>query len=123
MKHQTNKLILSEKRPSQLRHASTDVERIIWQQLRGRQIGNAKFRRQHAIGDYIVDFVSFDAMLIVEIDGGQHQLQLEYDERRDRYLLGAGFQVIRFWNNDVLTNFDGVMETIFTAVATSASQK
>ncbi|MBC7623459.1 MAG: endonuclease domain-containing protein [Aeromicrobium sp.] len=121
MKHQTNKLILSEQRPRQLRHASTDVERIIWQQLRGRQIGNAKFRRQHAIGDYIVDFVSFDAMLIIELDGGQHQSQMQYDERRDQYLHGAGFQVVRLWNNDVLTNLDGVMETIFTAVATRAT--
>ena len=92
------------------------MERIIWQKLRGRQVAEAKFRRQHALGNYIVDFVSFDAMLVVELDGGQHQQQHTYDQARDNYLQSAGFYVLRFWNNDVLSNCEGVMEVIFREV-------
>ena len=116
MKNQTNQTILNEHRPRALRSLSTDVERIIWQKLRGRQVAEAKFRRPHALGNYIVDFVSFDAMLVVELDGGQHQLQRTYDVARDDYLQSAGFFVLRFWNNDVLNNCEGVMEVIFREV-------
>ncbi len=90
----------------------------MWQHLRKKQILNTQFRRQHGIDSYIVDFVSLDAMLVIELDGGQHQMQQPYDERRDQYLRDAGFQVLRFWNNDVLTNPEGVITTILTAVAT-----
>ena len=116
MKNQTNQTIRNEHRPRTLRSRSTDVERIIWQKLRGRQVAEAKFRRQHALGNYIVDFVSFDAMLVVELDGGQHQQQHTYDQARDDYLQSAGFCVLRFWNNDVLNNCEGVMEVIFREV-------
>lgn len=117
MKHQTNTRILSEHRPRALRNATTDTEQILWQHLRGKQMSGARFRRQHALGNYIVDFVSFDAMLIVELDGGQHSEQIEYDRRRDAYLESADFTVLRFWNADVLRNRDGVLETIQFEVA------
>ncbi|MBL8522988.1 MAG: DUF559 domain-containing protein [Betaproteobacteria bacterium] len=112
MKHQTNPEILTQHRPRSLRNNATDAERAIWQHLRGRQMGGARFRRQHALGNYVVDFASFDAMLIVELDGGQHAAQIEYDALRDAYLASAGFKVLRFWNNDVMQNPEGVLETI-----------
>jgi len=79
--------------------------------LRNRQLGGLKFRRQQSLGDYIVDFVSFDVKLIIEVDGGQHNelVTTEKDEQRTKWLEGKGYQVIRFWNNDVLDNVDGVL--------------
>jgi very-short-patch-repair endonuclease len=116
MKHQTSQKIFSEHRPRTLRNNSTDAERFLWRHLRNRQILGAKFRRQHAIGNYIVDFMSLDAMLIVELDGGQHQEQQAYDAVRDAYLESAGFRVLRFWNSDVTTNPTGLLESIHTEV-------
>ncbi len=115
MKSQNNRKTHAEHRRT-LRCNSTDTEKIIWQQLRGRQVLNARFRRQHTIENYIVDFVSFDAMLIVEIDGGQHAENCTYDERRDALVTPTGFKVLRFWNSDVTTNLNGVMESIYAAV-------
>ncbi|MBL8518102.1 MAG: endonuclease domain-containing protein [Betaproteobacteria bacterium] len=112
MKLQSNTQIITEKRPRQLRNSATDAERLVWQHLRNRQRLGAKFRRQHALGNYIVDFVSFDAMLIVELDGGQHAEQAAYDTQRDAFLSASGFKVLRFWNSDVMTNLDGVASTI-----------
>jgi very-short-patch-repair endonuclease len=116
MKHQTNQKILSEHRPRTLRNNSTDAERILWQHLRNRQIRGARFRRQHAIANYVVDFISLDAMLIVELDGGQHQEQQAYDAVRDAYLESAGFHVLGYWNPDVTANPSGILESIHTAV-------
>ncbi|MBL8520769.1 MAG: endonuclease domain-containing protein [Betaproteobacteria bacterium] len=116
MKYQTNARIKAEKRTTVLRTHSTDAERMLWQHLRSRQIHNAKFRRQHAIENYIVDFVSFDVMLVIEIDGGQHAHQAAYDERRDAFLASAGFKVLRFWNSDVLQNLEGVLQAVETYV-------
>ena len=115
MKHQNNRIAFAEHRRT-LRDASTDVERILWQQLRGRQLLGAKFRRQHAVENYIVDFVSFDAMLVIELDGSQHTAQSGYDQQRDHLLESAGFKVLRFWNSDVTTNLNGAMESIHTAI-------
>jgi very-short-patch-repair endonuclease len=95
-----------------LRKEQTDAERRLWWQLRNRQLEGWKFRRQYPIGDYIADFVCIDAKLIVELDGGQHSEQRQYDENRTRDLEKAGFVVLRFWNNDVLTNSEGVIEEI-----------
>jgi very-short-patch-repair endonuclease len=95
-----------------LRKEQTDAERRLWWQLRNRQLEGWKFRRQCPIGDYIADFVCIDARLIVELDGGQHSEQRQYDENRTRDLEKAGFVVLRFWNNDVLTNSEGVIEEI-----------
>ena len=93
-----------------LRHKQTDAERKLWSILRSRQFESSKFRRQEPIGKYIVDFVSLERELIIEVDGGQHnqQSEMENDETRTKWLERKGFRVIRFWNNDVLQNIDGV---------------
>lgn len=93
-----------------LRSNLTDAEQKIWHQLRGKQIHQYKFRRQHIIGKYIVDFLCADLKLIIEIDGGQHNE--DADKIRTEFLEGEGYKVLRFWNNDVLGNIDGVMEVI-----------
>ena len=71
-----------------------------------------KFRRQQPFGKYIVDFISFSKKLVIEVDGGQHALQKEKDEVREQYIKGEGFRVLRFWNNEVLQNIEGVIEVI-----------
>ena len=99
-------------RPQQLRTNATEAERRIWYFLRNRQFEKFKFRRQHLTGVYIVDFVCLEEKLIVELDGGQHVGQAQYDARRTKTLLDKGFRVWRFWNNDVLLNTNAVLETI-----------
>ena len=101
-----------------LRHQQSDAERLLWSKLRGLQLEGVKFRRQHPIGNYIVDFVSLSKHLIIEIDGGQHneEPRKEKDKRRTSWLQGEGYQVLRFWNNDVLTNIEGVFITIQEAL-------
>ena len=91
----------------------TDSERFLWKYLRKRQIGGHKFRRQHIIGNYIVDFVCLKKKLVIELDGGQHKNNIEYDTQRTKYLKLEGFKVIRFWNNQVLNEIEGVLETIY----------
>ncbi len=107
---------LHTNRAVQMRRDSTEVEKIIWQRLRNAQMG-AKFRRQEPIVGFIVDFVAHDHRLVIELDGGQHADQAPYDERRTRMLEQAGFRVLRFWNNDVNDNLEGVLETIRTALS------
>lgn len=99
-----------------LRHNSTDAERKLWQVLRNRQLCGFKFRKQVEIDGYIVDFLCLEKRLIIEVDGGQHTPEL--DAKRTAYLRSQGFRVIRFWNNDVLENLDGVWATIETALTT-----
>ena len=96
-----------------LRKNQTDTERWLWQKLRNRQLLNLKFRRQVPIGNYIVDFVCLELKLIIELDGSQHIEQADYDARRTAYLEQLGFRVIRFWNNEVLNNGEGVLERIY----------
>ena len=98
-----------------LRREGTGAERLLWRKLRDRQLG-AKFRRQVQIGPYICDFASHDAGLVVEVDGGQHADRREYDDARNRYLQERGYHVVRFWNNEVLDNIDGVVQAIVQAV-------
>lgn len=94
----------------QLRKNMTDAERRLWQHLRSKQTLGYKFRRQEPIGSYIVDFVCYEKKLIIEVDGGQHlEKQAEYDKARDAWLKEQGFTVLRFWNNHVLGNTDGVL--------------
>ncbi len=95
-----------------LRGKQTDAEQRLWKRLRDRQVGQWKFRRQHPIGGYIVDFCSLEGMLIVELDGGQHVEQEEADLERTEYLNSVGFQVLRFCNDDVLKKADDVLEEI-----------
>lgn len=90
----------------------TDAERLLWRSLRGKQINRHRFRRQHPIGDYIADFACIEQRLVIELDGGQHQAQLEYDEQRSEYLRQQGWRVLRFWNNEVLENLEGVLSVI-----------
>ena len=100
-----------------LRQTMTDAERKLWYHLRNRHLSGHKFRRQHEIDPYIVDFVCADSMLIVELDGGQHADQVNYDERRTRHLQAGGYRVLRFWNNDVLMNIEGVLTVILASLA------
>ena len=102
----------SRSRARQLRKNPTDAERLLWQKLRLWQVDGCKFRRQQPLGPYIVDFVCLQKRLIVELDGGQHAQQKDYDKGRDGWLVGQGFLVLRFWNNDALKNIDGLMEVI-----------
>jgi very-short-patch-repair endonuclease len=99
----------------------TEAEKRIWKQLRAHRFQGAFFRRQFPIGPYIVDFVCLDARLIVEIDGGQHGAQqAEWDAKRDAWLRAQGFVILRFWNNDVLGNFGGVLERIAETLCDAA---
>lgn len=103
-----------------LRHMQTDVERALWRLLRSREMAGFKFRRQHPLCGYIVDFVCLEKQVVIELDGGQHREQAEYDRVRTRKLEVAGFRVLRFWNNDMIENRQGVMGSILSVlVATS----
>ena len=93
-----------------LRRNATEVERAFWSRVRNRQLGGHKFRRQVSIGPYIVDFICIEAGLIIELDGGQHTP--EVDEARTAFLEAKKFHLIRFWNNDVLANMEGVLSTV-----------
>jgi very-short-patch-repair endonuclease len=95
-----------------LRNNSTDTERLLWRYLRNSQLEGVKFCRQQPIEAYIVDFVSFDPRIIIELDGGQHAEERERDEARDRCLHANGFTILRFWNNEVIENIEGVLEVI-----------
>ena len=109
---------LTQQRATQLRRQLTDAERHLWQNLRRKQIQGARFRRQMPIGPYIADFVCVTTKVIIELDGGQHQDQHSYDEARSAYLQQQGFQVLRFWNNEVFQNTDGVLAVILKALQT-----
>lgn len=100
----------------QLRKNLTDSERRLWRELKLRQVGGLKFRRQFQIGRYIADFVCPERKLIVEVDGGQHSEQVNYDSDRTSWLESQGFRVLRFWNNEVLMNLEGVKEAIYNAL-------
>ena len=94
-----------------LRREMTDSERRLWSGIRSEQLG-VKFRRQHPIGNYIADFACLDPLLIVELDGSQHQGQKSYDARRDAFLHSQGFEVLRFGSNDPFVNFEGVLQAV-----------
>jgi len=97
-----------------LRKNQTDAEQVLWLQLRNRRFLNYKFRRQFVIEPYIVDFVCLDLKLIIELDGSQHNE--EVDAERTLFLNQLGFKVVRFWNNDVFTNLEGILEKIALTV-------
>ena len=112
MQGQTNKTILGEHRPRSLRNNATDAERALWLRLKGRQLERCKFRRQHPFADYILDFVCLERRIVVELDGSQHRDASAYDATRSEFLRAAGFVVLRFWNNEVFGEVDGVLEVI-----------
>jgi adenine-specific DNA-methyltransferase len=95
----------------------TDAERHVWRMLRLHQMNRPRFRRQVPLGRYIVDFVCHEARLIVEIDGGQHDPSSLGETARTRFLESEGYRVLRFWNNEVLTNLEGVYEVIAAALS------
>jgi very-short-patch-repair endonuclease len=95
-----------------LRQNMTEAEWRVWQILRSHQIKQYKFRRQVPIGRYIADFVCHEARLIVEIDGGQHDRSSRGEAKRTEFLQHEGYRILRFWNNEVLANLDGVHGTI-----------
>jgi very-short-patch-repair endonuclease len=100
-----------------LRQHMTGAERKLWTHLRGRQLRGAKFRRQHQIGPYIVDFVAFESRLVIELDGGHHAVQLAEDSKRGDWLTSDGFTVLRFWNHEVLQQTEAVLQTIAEGLA------
>jgi crossover junction endodeoxyribonuclease RuvC len=102
-----------------LHRNATEAEKRVWHLLRSLQTG-AKFRRQQPIEGYVVDFVSFEHRLVIEIDGGQHADPDDYEARRTRCLLGNGFRILRFWDNEVIENEEGVSERIVEALLHAA---
>ena len=100
-----------------LRQGQTDAETLLWSKLRDRQILNLKFRRQRPIGSYFADFACLEIGLVIELDGGQH-VDNAYDIKRESDMASSGFQTLRFWNNDVFTQIDAVLEKIFQTAET-----
>ena len=121
MQGQTSQKIIHNKLQRTLRSEPTDAEQRLWQYLRGRQIEGCKFRRQHPFGDYILDFACLDRKIAVELDGSQHADSTEYDAERTKSLEKAGFVVLRFWNNEVFENIEGVVQVIIAALVERAS--
>ncbi|MFC3859906.1 endonuclease domain-containing protein [Deinococcus antarcticus] len=109
----TRRVTTGTQKARALRREQTPEERLLWRALRNRFL-NVKFRRQWPIAGYIVDFVCFEARLIIELDGSQHaeESACEYDAVRTEILEAGGFRVVRFWNNEVNTNLEGVLHTI-----------
>ena len=99
-------------RARMLRQLSSDAENRLWHFLRNRQLARLKFRRQMPMGPYIVDFACVQARLIIEADGGQHLEQIAFDDRRTAFLSARGFEVLRYWNDDILRDTERVLEDI-----------
>ena len=103
-------------RAGELRHNLTPAEQRLWAVLRNRQIEGVRFRRQHAIGNFIVDFCAPHQKLVIELDGSQHLEQEEYDAERTAFLQSQGYRVLRFWNMDVIKDLRGVISAIQNAL-------
>jgi very-short-patch-repair endonuclease len=102
-----------------LRHDQTDAEKKLWGRLRAKRFGQFHFRRQFPIGNFIADFACPKSKLVIELDGGQHLDQKAKDDWRTRLIEQRGFRVLRFWDSDVLTDIDGVLERIMEALSES----
>ena len=107
-------------RARKLRRAFTDAEKLLWSRLRDRQLGGLKFRRQYPIAGFFADFACTERHILIEIDGGQHTPHR--DERRTTMLESRGFQILRYWNNEVLGNIEGVLQDILSATSTPSPQ-
>ncbi|GAA0482371.1 hypothetical protein GCM10009096_25880 [Parasphingorhabdus litoris] len=103
------------RRAKSMRSEPTEAEAKLWTILRAKRLGGYKFRQQVPVDHYIADFVCFTKKLIVEADGSQHA-ENSYDQKRDDYLKAQGFRILRFWNNDILNNSDGVATAILAAL-------
>ena len=110
------KVLLSAKT---LRANQTEAEQRLWYYLRAHRFMALKFKRQKPMGCYVVDFVCVEHQLIIEIDGGQHAVQTEYDQHRDAWLHSQGYTVLRFWNHEVMQQLEGVLEQIRNTIALS----
>jgi len=106
---------MSNQQARRLRQSATEAEQRLWAALRDRRLEKYKFRRQHPIDPYVVDFACTEHGLVIEIDGGQHA-DSTADGRRTAWLESKGWRVVRFWNNNVLTNTRGVIEAIMQAL-------
>lgn len=104
-----------------LRREMTEAEKHLWRFLRIRQMNGAKFRRQHPVGRYILDFACVELKVAVEVDGGQHMENAQYDRHRNDWLKTQGWEILRFWNTEVLQNTEGVLQVIEAALAPSPS--
>ncbi|MBO9574274.1 MAG: endonuclease domain-containing protein [Sphingobium sp.] len=107
--------MLSRNKARELRRNSTEAEKKLWSILRSRQLSGWKFRRQVPIGPYIVDFICHEAHLVIEADGGQHA-ECKSDASRDEWLKREGFWILRLWNNDILTNEEGVARVVLATL-------
>ena len=107
-----------KKRRKHLRNKAQDAEIILWSYLMGKQLQGYKFRRQHSIGDYIVDFYCPELRLAIELDGEQHSQKksIEYDQQRTKYLNSQNIKVLRYWNNDIYNNLNGVIDEILSLI-------
>ncbi|MBU0517282.1 MAG: endonuclease domain-containing protein [Proteobacteria bacterium] len=110
-------------RARQLRRRQTEAEKRLWYHLRARRLGGHKFRRQHPVGPFVVDFYCEATRLVIEVDGGGHNepCQRVYDQRRTMLLEGFGLRVLRFWNDEVLVNTEQVLEVILSALEDAPS--
>ena len=116
---ETTRVRASTKKHSRtLRREMTDAEKLLWRHLRMEQVEGYKFRRQHPLGNYILDFVCLDAALVLEVDGGQHAESTDKDAIRTQWLEAKGLHVMRFWNNEVLNNIEGVKLVIWNYLST-----
>jgi very-short-patch-repair endonuclease len=95
-----------------MRRQPTDAENVLWQRLKAKRLEGWKFRRQEPVAGHVADFLCYEARLVIEVDGGQHADDADRDEQRTRAIAAEGFRVVRFWNNEVLENIDGVLEAI-----------
>ena len=110
---------MAEAKARQLRITMTDAERRLWSALRGRRLKGYKFRRQHPLGPFIVDFACLEERLVIEADGGQHADSND-DQRRTAWLERWGWRVVRFWNNDILANPEGVQDVVLRELEANA---
>jgi very-short-patch-repair endonuclease len=110
-------------RAAELRKEMTPAEQRLWARLRQKQVLDTAFRRQHAIGPYIVDFCSVKQKLVIELDGSPHLAQEEYDVQRSKYLEERGYRVQRFWNHEVIDHLDLAVGAIETVVAESINRR
>ena len=106
-----------------LRQDQTDAEGLLWHYLGNKQLDGYKFRRQQPIGPYVVDFVCMSRKLVIELDGGQHAEQHTYDKKRDEFLRGKGYRILRFWNNEVFQNCMDVLEPVYQALVDAPAQQ
>jgi very-short-patch-repair endonuclease len=112
----TSKPSLTRDAARRLRRDQTDAERILWSRLRGKRILGFKFRRQHPIGNFFADFFCLEAKLVIELDGSQHADQTDRDELRTEYIHKLGCTVLRFWNHEVISEIDLVIQRIADAL-------